>query len=125
MRHFAIISALLLSALLSCGPRTGSQSTLPDARQLQDLPGNYTLKMIVDGESRYSTAIVKQLTDSDFQIARITVYGPVLYGFSLSREDAKVTSPELGKGFVTYQESIKKITIHFENEGGAVCELSR
>ena len=123
MRHLALISALLLG-MLACGPRKTAESLVPPPQVLSEIPGNFTMKMTLDGESRYSTAVVKELPDGQYQIARITVYGPVLYHFNLG-PDASVSSAELGKGAVSYQKNIRKLTIRFENEGGAICELSR
>ncbi len=123
MRRFALLSALILG-LVGCGPRrTGSAVTVPPAEVLEDLSGNYTMKMALDGDVHYSTAVLKKLSENEFQIARITVYGPLMYRFTL-REDASVLSEELGSGAVTYQPAIKKLTIRFE-KGASVCELSR
>ena len=90
---------------------------------LSNLPGNYAMKVTSAGEVHYSTAIVRHVVATQYQIARITVYGPVMYGFTL-RPDATVVSEELGKGSVTWQETLKKLTIRFERED-FVCELSR
>ena len=117
-----LIGALLLA--LSCASSVSSQqSTIPTPAMLQALEGNYTLKWVAGEDTRYSTAVVKELAAGQYQIARITVYGPILYGFTLGA-DATVQSEELGRGSITYQPNIKKTTIHFE-KGGIVCELSR
>ena len=113
----------LLCLLLSCGgPRAGSG--VPDAPPApENLPGNYSMKMVLDGHTHYSTAVVKQSVDGRFQISRITVYGPVFYYFSMD-ENARVISDELGSGKAIYQSNIHKTTILFENKG-AICELTR
>ena len=113
----------LLCLLLSCGgPRAGSGvQDAPPAPE--SLPGNYSMKMVVDGQAHYSTAVVKRSLDGRFQISRITVYRPVNYYFSMD-EKARVISDELGVGQATYQSKINKTTILFEKEG-ALCELSR
>lgn len=122
MSRTKVIAGLLFLAL-SCGTGNntgrGEESVLPP----EPLSGNYSMKMVVNGETRYSTAIVKEMGEGSFQIARITVYGPVHYSFTLEA-DASVVSEELGEGRVTYQRSIKKTTIRFE-KAGALCELSR
>lgn len=112
----------LLWLLVSCGPRAGSGVADPPPAP-ESLPGNYSMKMVVDGQAHYSTAVVKQSLDGRFQISRITVYGPVNYYFTMD-ENARVVSAELGSGQATYQSKINKTTILFEKEG-ALCELSR
>ena len=117
---------LFLPGLLSCGSRSASSPVQPvpaSAEMLQTLPGNYAMKITSAGETHYSTAVVRSVAGGTFQIARITVYGPVLYGFSLA-PDARVVSEELGSGAVTWQENIKKLCIRFERED-FVCELTR
>ena len=122
MRHLLLIGAFVLA--LSCASSVSSQqSTIPTPAMLQALEGNYTLKMVSGEDVRYSTAVVKEIAAGQFQVARITVYGPILYGFTLGA-NATVSSEELGQGNVTYQPNIKKTTIHFE-KGGIICELSR
>ena len=124
MRFASFIAALFMGlSLLSCGPRSSSASTIPSPEILRNLSGNYSMKMVVDGDVRYSTAVVSEIAVGQFQIARITVYGPVRYGFTLG-QNAAVSSQELGNGQVTYQQHIKKTTIHFE-KSGSVCELTR
>ena len=118
--------ALLLPCVLSCGGRSASTPVQPvpaSAEVLQTLPGNYSMKITSAGEIHYSTAVVRSVAAGTYQIARITVYGPVLYGFTV-KADASVVSEELGKGQVTWQENIKKLCIRFERED-FVCELSR
>lgn len=90
---------------------------------LQSLEGSYSMKMISHGETHYSTAVVKKLAESLYQISRITVYGPVLYGFSCSPE-GEVHSEELGSGRIRYSAPIDKTTIRFEKDE-FVCELFR
>lgn len=115
---------MVLAALVSaCGSRNANEAVEASAEVLQDLPGNYTLKSSVDGNVRYSTAIVSEIAKGEYQISRVTVYGPVLYGFKLG-EHASVESAELGSGAVTYQRGLKKTTIRFE-KGGSLCELSK
>ena len=122
MKRLAIL--MLLGGLLSCGPRTGSSAvTAPPAEVLQQLSGNYTMKMVVADETRYSTAVVKELGNRQFQVARITVYGPVYSVFTLG-PDASLASEQLGQGSVSWQPHIQKLTLHFE-KGTSVCELSR
>ena len=122
MKRLALL--LLLGSAWACGPRAGSSATaVPPAEVLEQLPGNYTMKMVVDDDTRYSTAVVKQLAGNQYQVARITVYGPVYYVFTLGPA-ATLQSEQLGQGSVTYQSHIQKLTLHFE-KGTSVCELSR
>ncbi len=123
MRLFSFLIGTLMLALSCASPASSGQSTIPTPAMLQALEGNYTLKMVSGGETRYSTAVVKEIATGQYQVARITVYGPILYGFTLGA-DATVLSQELGPGNITYQPHIKKTTIHFE-KGGIVCELTR
>ncbi len=118
------LSAAFLAGLLSCGGPASREKadSVPEA-VLQSLEGNYSMKIQAPDGLHYSTAVVKELAKGQYQVARITVYGPVLYAFSL-REDATVESAELGKGAVSYTPSIKKTTIRFEKEG-FLCELSK
>ena len=115
----------VLTGLCACGGPSSAPSVpeLAGETVLQDLPGNYSMKVTSAGEVHYSTAIVRHVVATQYQIARITVYGPVMYGFTL-KPDATVVSEELGKGMVTWQEAIQKLTIRFERED-FVCELSR
>ena len=116
MRLRSIIGICLLSlGLLSCGSGQSTSSTVPSPEVLQSLPGNYSMKIQLDGQTHYSTAVVSQVAVGQYQIARITVYGPVRYGFTLG-PDATVQSQELGEGCITYQLHIKKTTIRFEKE---------
>lgn len=114
----------LVFMLLSCGPGNGSAGSQAASVSPESIPGNYSMKMVVGSDTRYSTAIVKSNPDGSFQIARITVYGPVNYSFQIGADASSVSSEELGKGQIVYQPSIKKTTIRFEKEG-ALCELSR
>ena len=89
---------------------------------LHSLEGNYTMKTTDPSGTRYSTAVVKELGSKEFQVARITVYGPGYYGFTL--DGSSVNSAELGSGSVTYKANIKKTTISFQKQE-FTCELSR
>lgn len=122
MKRLALL--LLLGSALACGPRAGSSATgVPPAEVLEQLPGNYTMKMVSGTDTRYSTAVVKEVAVGQYQVARITVYGPVYYVFTLG-PSATLQSEQLGQGSVTYQPHIQKLTLHFE-KGTSVCELSR
>lgn len=123
MRKLFMLSAALVLLLAGCAPKNKNLPIEAPASVLEDLPGNYTLKTTVDDSVRYSTAVVTQIAAGEYQISRITVYGPVLYGFRLG-EHAVVESEELGSGAVTYTPAIKKTTISFE-KGGSLCELSK
>lgn len=123
MRKLFMLSAALVLFLSGCAPKNKNLPIEAPASVLEDLPGNYTLKTTVDDSVRYSTAVITQIAAGEYQISRVTVYGPVLYGFKLG-EHAAVESEELGSGSVTYTPAIKKTTISFE-KGGSLCELSK
>ena len=123
MRHLILLLGSLVLALSCASPASSRQSTIPTPAMLQALEGNYTLKLVSGEDTRYSTAVVKEIAAGQFQVARITVYGPILYSFTLGA-DATVQSEELGQGSISYQPNIRKTTIHFE-KGGIVCELTR
>lgn len=110
-------------SLAACTSKNKNLPIEAPASVLETLPGNYTLKTTVDDSVRYSTATVKQIAEGEYQISRVTVYGPVIYGFKLG-EHAVVSSEELGNGAVYYTPGIKKTTISFE-KGGSLCELSK
>ena len=92
MRNVSILAALTAVALSSCAPKNNNVPIEAPASVLEALPGNYTLKTVVDDSVRYSTAVVTQIASDEYQISRVTVYGPVLYGFKLG-EHAAVESP--------------------------------
>lgn len=117
------VLAVLSVLLAGCSNRNNNLPIEASAKVLEDLPGNYTLKTTADDSVRYSTAVVTEIAKGEYQISRVTVYGPVLYSFKLG-EHALVESEELGSGAVTYQPGIKKTTIRFE-KGGSLCELSK
>jgi len=122
MKKIFVLAALSV-LLAGCSNRNNNLPIEASAKVLEDLPGNYTLKTTADDSVRYSTAVVTEIAKGEYQISRVTVYGPVLYSFKLG-EHALVESQELGSGAVTYQPGIKKTTIRFE-KGGSLCELSK
>ena len=123
MRKTVILATLAAMSLAACTSKNKNLPIEAPASVLETLPGNYTLKTTVDDSVRYSTATVKQIAEGEYQISRVTVYGPVIYGFKLG-EHAVVSSEELGNGAVYYTPGIKKTTISFE-KGGLLCELSK
>lgn len=123
MRKTVILATLAAMSLAACTSKNKNLPIEAPASVLEALPGNYTLKTTVDDSVRYSTATVKQIAEGEYQISRVTVYGPVIYGFKLG-EHAVVSSEELGNGAVYYTPGIKKTTISFE-KGGSLCELSK
>ena len=94
-----------------------------DMSFLQNLEGNYSMKMTSDGETSLTSASVQRIADDRYSVTRVTVYGPMHYSFSFS-EDGSVFSEELGAGFAAYKAGIDKTTIRFEKEN-IVCELTR
>lgn len=123
MKGTLILLASLCFLLCSCGGPSASpaEEAVPSS-VLHSLEGNYTMKTTDPSGTHYATAVVKDLGSRQFQIARITVYGPVYYGFTL--DGSLVNSAELGSGAVTYKANIKKTTISFQKQE-FTCELSR
>ena len=69
-----LIFAGVLALALSCASSVSSQqTTIPSPAILQALEGNYTLKMVSGEDTRYSTAVVKEIAAGQYQVARITV----------------------------------------------------
>jgi len=85
--------------------------------------GNYSMKIMSEGESAWSTATVSRMTEDSYSVVRITVYGPVHYSFTVS-EGNSLFSEELGTGYAAYSPRVGKTTLHFEKEN-FVCELSK
>ena len=116
--------ALVLAALSGCAGRSVQQvSALPDVQKIGNLEGSYSMKFTSDGETRYATASVKKVAERQYQIARVTVYGPTVYSFTVA-EDGSVSSEELGAGSVSYRSDLKLTTIRFEKTN-FLCELTR
>ena len=83
MRKTVILATLAAMSLAACTSKNKNLPIEAPASVLETLPGNYTLKTTVDDSVRYSTATVKQIAEGEYQISRVTVYGPVIYGFKL------------------------------------------
>lgn len=125
MKRFrlAILAALGI-LLVSCAGRSVKQvSALPDVQKIGNLEGSYSMKFTSAGETRYATASVKKVGDREYQIARVTVYGPAVYTFTVG-ENGSVVSEELGEGTITYRSDLKLTTIRFEKTN-FLCELTR
>ena len=125
MKPFRLVLFALAAAVVfgSCAGRSVQQvSLLPDVQKIGNLEGSYSMKFTSDGETRYATASVKKIAERQYQIARVTVYGPTVYSFTVA-EDGTVTSDELG-GSVSYRSDLKLTTIRFEKTN-FLCELSR
>ena len=126
MKPFRLAFLALAAAafLTGCAGRSVKQvSILPDVQKIGNLEGSYSMKFTSDGETRYATASVKKIAERQYQIARVTVYGPTVYSFTLG-EDGAVSSEELGTGTVSYRSDLKLTTIRFEKTN-FLCELSR
>ena len=123
LRRLAFFSILAV-VLCSCAGRSVKQvSVLPDVQKIGNLEGSYSMKFTSAGETRYATAAVKKTGEREYQIARVTVYGPTVYTFTLG-EDGTVTSEELGTGSISYRADLKLTTIRFEKTD-FLCELTR
>lgn len=115
---------IALAVLPGCAGRPVQQvSVLPDVQKIGSLEGSYSMKFTSDGETRYATASVKKIAQRQYQIARVTVYGPAVYTFTVA-EDGTVSSEDLGTGSITYRSDLKLTTIRFEKTN-FLCELSR
>jgi len=123
LRYLAFLS-VLCALLAGCAGRSVRQvSTVPDVQKIGNLEGSYSMKFISEGETRYATASVKKIAERQYQIARVTVYGPAVYTFTVT-DDGTVSSEELGAGTVSYRSDLKLTTIRFEKTN-FLCELSR
>ncbi|MBR1570743.1 MAG: hypothetical protein IJ651_08450 [Bacteroidales bacterium] len=123
LRHLAFLSALCL-VFAGCAGRSAKQvSAVPDIQKIGNLEGSYSMKFTSDGETRYATASVKKIAERQYEIARVTVYGPAVYLFTVA-DDGTVSSEELGTGSVSYRSDLKLTTIRFEKTN-FLCELSR
>ena len=122
-RHlvFLVFACTVLGA--GAGRSVQQVSALPDVQKIGNLEGSYSMKFTASGETRYATASVKKMAERQYQIARVTVYGPVSYTFVVN-EDGTVQSEELGAGTITYRPDLKLTTIRFEKTN-FLCELSR
>ena len=117
-------SALVCTIFAGCAGRSAkSVSAIPDVQKIGNLEGSYSMKFTSDGETRYATASVKRIAERQYQIARVTVYGPAIYTFTVA-EDGSVKSDELGTGGVSYRSDLKLTTIRFEKPN-FLCELTR
>ena len=123
LRYLAFLT-VLCALLAGCPGRSVRQvSTVPDVQKIGNLEGSYSMKFISEGETRYATASVKKIAERQYQIARVTVYGPAVYTFTVT-DDGTVSSEELGAGTVSYRSDLKLTTIRFEKTN-FLCELSR
>ena len=123
LRHLAFLSVLCV-ALAGCAGRSVKQvSAVPVIQQIGSLEGSYSMKFTSDGETRYATASVKKVSERQFQISRVTVYGPTVYSFTVG-DDGSVQSDELGTGSISYRSDLKLTTIRFEKPN-FLCELTR
>ena len=119
-----VLFVVLGMAFSGCVGRSVQQvSVIPDIQKIGNLEGSYSMKFISEGETRYATASVKKVAERQYQIARVTVYGPAVYTFTVT-DDGTVSSEELGAGTVSYRSDLKLTTIRFEKTN-FLCELSR
>ena len=122
--RLALLAFAFATILTGCAGRSVQQvSLLPDVQKVGNLEGSYSMKFTSDGETRYATASVKKVAERQYQIARVTVYGPTVYSVVVA-EDGTVSSEELGSGTITYRSDLKLTTIRFEKTN-FLCELSR
>jgi serine/threonine protein kinase len=89
------------------------------------LEGNYTLReknagVLVNG---IRTAAIKKTSDTQARILVVSEYGPEIYEFSLDASGS-IESEQLGKGEITYNEKLDKITLTFK-QGERICEFTK
>lgn len=89
------------------------------------LEGNYTLReknagVLVNG---IRTAAIKKTSDTQARILVVSEYEPEIYEFSLDASGS-IESEQLGKGEITYNEKLDKITLTFK-QGERICELTK
>ena len=85
--------AFAVAFLAGCAGRSVQQvSVLPDVQKIGNLEGSYSMKFTSDGETRYATASVKKIAQRQYQIARVTVYGPTVYTFVIGEDYHMQTS---------------------------------
>lgn len=89
------------------------------------IEGNYTLReknagVLVNG---IRTATIKKTSETQAKILVVTEYGPELYEFTLNA-NGSVESEQLGKGEISYNEKLDKITLTFK-QGEGICEFTK
>ena len=89
------------------------------------LEGNYTLReknagVLVNG---IRTAAIKKTSETQARILVVSEYGPEIYEFTLDASGS-IESEQLGKGEITYNEKLDKITLTFK-QGERICELTK
>jgi hypothetical protein len=89
------------------------------------LEGNYTLREKNAGVSvnGIRTAAIKKTSESQARILVSTEYGPEFYDFTLNA-NGQIESEQLGKGEITYNEKLDKITLTFK-QGERICEFAK
>ena len=89
------------------------------------LEGNYTLREKNAGVSvnGIRTAAIKKTSESQARILVSTEYGPEFYDFTLNTS-GQIESEQLGKGEITYNEKLDKITLTFK-QGERICEFTK
>lgn len=85
--------------------------------------GNYSVCLESNGKSHFYTASVVQYTSSNYRIDLRTDYGKSIYTFTV-QADGTLSSPELGKGKVTYKEPLNKLSLEFFRESNR-CVLTK
>ena len=89
------------------------------------LEGNYTLReknagVLVNG---IRTAAIKKTSETQARILVVSEYGPEIYEFTLDA-NGSIESQQLGKGEITYNEKLDKITLTFK-QGERICEFTK
>lgn len=101
------------------------QTDINVATAISRLEGNYTLReknsdVSVNG---IHTAAIKKTSESQARILVSTEYGPEFYDFTFS-VNGSIESEQLGKGEITYNEKLDKISLTFK-QGERICEFTK
>lgn len=128
------ISAAVFAGLLYIGFANSDSNTddgdavrteMVVSTAINRLEGNYTLRKKNAGVSvnGIRTAAIKKTSESQAKILVSTEYGPELYDFTLNTS-GQIESEQLGKGEITYNEKLDKITLTFK-QGERICEFTK
>lgn len=101
------------------------QTEMKIATAISRLEGNYTLREKNSGVSvnEIRTAAIKKTSESQARILVSTEYGPEIYDFIIN-ENGDIESEQLGKGEISYNERLDKITLTFKQEE-RICEFTK
>ena len=101
------------------------QTEMSVSTAISRIDGNYTLREKNAGVSvnGIRTAAIKKTSESQARILVSTEYGPEFYDFTFS-VNGSIESEQLGKGEITYNEKLDKISLTFK-QGERICEFTK